>query len=85
MNAKNKLICCSVVIAVVLNVVLPLVVTPFATHAEVHPPHGAHNLSFKEQIMHMLVHHGQVPVTSSLIVAVIVAVSVCLGSHCLKK
>lgn len=85
MNVKNKLLCCAVVIAVVLNIVLPLIVTPFATHVELHPPHGVKNLSYKEQVMNMLVHHGEVPLTSSLIVAVIVALSVCLGSHCVKK
>lgn len=82
MKVKKKLLCCSVLIAVVLNIVLPMLATPFATREEIKPTHGAHNLSFKGQIMHMLVHHGQVPLTSSLIVAAIVAISVCLGSNC---
>ena len=62
--------------------VLPILATPFATKEEIKPTRGAHNLSFKGQIIHMLVHHGQVPLTSSLIVAAIVAISVCLGSNC---
>ena len=70
--------------AVVLNIVLPMIATPFATKEEASPPNGAHHLSFKGQIMHMLVHHGHVPVSSSLIVAVIVGISVCLGSNCVK-
>ncbi len=82
MKVKNKLICCSVLIAVVINIILPILATPFATKEEIKPTNGAHNLSFKGQIMHMLVHHGQVPLTSSLIVATIVAISVCLGSKC---
>ena len=85
MKSKDNLICCSVLIAVVINIVLPIIATPFATREEIKPPHGAHNLSFKGQIMHMLVHHGQVPLTSSLIVAAIVGISVCLGSNCVRK
>ena len=69
-------------IGVVLNIVLSFAAIPFASEDEVMPPNGAASLSFKSQIMHMLVHHGQVPLTSSLIVAAIVAISVCLGSNC---
>ena len=49
---------------------------PFASEQEVKLPNGAHNLPFKEQLMHMFVHHAQVPLTSSIIVAVIVILSV---------
>jgi len=65
-----------VIIAVIINLVLPLVVTPFATLEEIKPPNGASELSFKSQIMHMLVHHNQVPLTSSIIIAAIVLISV---------
>tara|TARA_B100001115_G_C15445903_1_gene209695 strand:- start:37 stop:321 length:285 start_codon:yes stop_codon:yes gene_type:complete len=66
----------SVLIAVIINIVLPYLLKPFATKKEIKPPNGAHNLSFKEQLMHMFVHHAQVPLTSSVIVAVIVSLSV---------
>tara|TARA_Y100000591_G_scaffold332494_1_gene370032 strand:- start:2184 stop:2432 length:249 start_codon:yes stop_codon:yes gene_type:complete len=62
-------------IGVVLNVVLSYILSPFATKEEIKPPNGAANLSFKEQIMHMLVHHKQVMITSSLIVALLVGLS----------
>ena len=62
-------------IGVVLNVVLSYILSPFATKEEIKPPNGAANLSFKEQIMHMLVHHKQVIITSSLIVALLVGLS----------
>ena len=65
-----------VIIAVILNLVLPLVASPFATSEEIKPPDGAGNLSFKSQIMHMLVHHNQVPLTSSIIIAAIVFISI---------
>ena len=65
--------------SVVLNLVLPMIVSPFATEAEKKPPKGAASLSPKGQFMHMLVHHNQVPFMSSLIVALIVALSVMLG------
>ena len=77
----NKSVGYSILVAVVLNLVLPKIVAPFATEEEVKPPNGAHNLSFKSQLMHMLVHHGQVPLTSSLIIALIVFLSIILGKR----
>jgi hypothetical protein len=65
-----------VIVAVILNLVLPLVAKPFATSEEIKPPNGASELSFKSQVMHMLVHHNQVPLTSSIIIAAIVLISV---------
>tara|TARA_B100001094_G_scaffold332541_1_gene405092 strand:- start:3348 stop:3599 length:252 start_codon:yes stop_codon:yes gene_type:complete len=62
--------------SVILNVVLSMLATHVATPEEVTPPKGAANLSLKGQIMHMLVHHNQVLVTSSLIVAIVVGLSV---------
>ncbi len=67
------------VVGVILNIVLSLVASPFATKEEVKPPSGAGNLSFKSQIMHMLVHHKQVMLTSSLIVALLVGLSVSIA------
>ena len=66
----------AVLIGVVLNIVLSFAATPFATEDEVMPPNGAASLSFKSQVMHMLVHHNQVLLTSSLIVALLVGLSV---------
>ena len=71
----------SVIVAVLINLVLPKVLMPFATEDEIKPPNGAENLSFKEQLMHMFVHHAQVPITSSIIVAIIVILSNILGSY----
>lgn len=70
-----------VIYAVVLNIVLPHVLKNFATKDEIKPPNGAQNLSFKGQLMHMFVHHAQVPVSSSIIIAVIVAVSIILSEN----
>lgn len=80
MNNKSKLIIKSVVISVAINLILPFVIKPFATSKQISPPEGAHNLSFFDQLIHMFVHHAQVPLTSSIIVAVIVSLSVYLGS-----
>lgn len=69
----------SVLIAVIINLVLPYLLKPFATPVEIKPPQGAHNLSFKQQLMHMFVHHAQVPISSSVIIAVIVSLAVYLS------
>tara|TARA_Y100001970_G_C14203663_1_gene842613 strand:+ start:63 stop:323 length:261 start_codon:yes stop_codon:yes gene_type:complete len=78
------LLYCSVVIAIFINIVLPQSVMPFASNDEITPPNGAENLSFKEQLIHMLVHHGQVPISSSIIVAIIVILSIILGKKFCK-
>ena len=77
----NDLVCV-VAIAVIINLLLPMIMKPFATEEEIKPSSGASNLSMKGQIMHMLVHHAQVPISSSIVVAVIVIVSVSLCMCC---
>ena len=76
----KKLIVSSIIIAVIINLVLPQIVKPFATSKQIAPPNGANNLKFFDQIIYMLYHHAHVPLTSSIIVAVIVGLSVCLGT-----
>tara|TARA_Y100000591_G_C21655540_1_gene605127 strand:- start:218 stop:475 length:258 start_codon:yes stop_codon:yes gene_type:complete len=78
---NNNLILYSVGIAVLANLVLPQLLMPLATEEEIKPPNGAENLGVKEQIMHMFVHHAQVPITSSLIIAIIVGLSVYLTQY----
>ena len=68
---KKSLFIKTAIIGVILNVGLSLALSPFATKDEIKPPNGASKLSFKSQIMHMLVHHKQVIFTSSLIVALV--------------
>lgn len=65
-----------VIVSMVLNVLLPLLITPLATKIQISPPNGAASLKFFDQIMHMFVHHAQVPFASTLIVAIIVAASI---------
>tara|TARA_R110000851_G_scaffold67871_2_gene152998 strand:+ start:1845 stop:2087 length:243 start_codon:yes stop_codon:yes gene_type:complete len=66
-----------VMIGVAINLVLPMIVKPFATPEEIKPPTGnAKDLNMKQQLIHMMVHHSQVPVSSSIIVGTIVGLSV---------
>ena len=69
----------SVIIAVVLNLILPLIVKPFASPGQIKPPNGAQNLSYFDQLIHMLIHHAQVPLTSSIIVGVVIGLSMYLA------
>tara|TARA_Y100000389_G_C17436362_1_gene505777 strand:- start:940 stop:1176 length:237 start_codon:yes stop_codon:yes gene_type:complete len=75
----------AVLVGVLINLVLPQLVLPLATQDEVNPPNGAQNLNLKEQLMHMFVHHAQVPLSSSVIIAVIVSLSVILGGMLKKR
>jgi hypothetical protein len=73
----------SIIFGVILNLVLPLILKPFATQEEIKPTNGAASLSLKGQFMHMMIHHNQVPFMSSVIIAIIVGLSVYL-SHQFK-
>tara|TARA_B100001115_G_C15506853_1_gene240064 strand:+ start:282 stop:530 length:249 start_codon:yes stop_codon:yes gene_type:complete len=72
----DKVLINSVLYGIILNIVLPMLLTPFATKEEIKPPDGAASLSLKGQFMHMMVHHNQVIFMSSLIIALIVGLSV---------
>jgi hypothetical protein len=76
---KNMLFIKAAIIGVVLNIALALILSPFASKEEIKPPNGAAKLPFKSQVMHMLVHHGQVLFTSSLIVGLLVGLSVSIA------
>lgn len=69
----------AMIVGVVLNLLLPYILKPFATPEEVKPLNGPSSLSMKGQFMHMMVHHNQVPLVSSFIIALIVGLSVFLG------
>ena len=79
MKKEEKIILVAALFGILLNVILSFGLSPFATKEEHTPSNGANNLSFKSQIMHMLVHHKQVIFTSSLIVAVLVGLSTFLA------
>ena len=81
MHMSQKVLLCTVAVAVALNLVLPKVMLHFATEDQITPPNGAAALPMWDQIMHMLVHHAQVPVSSSLIIVLIVVLSCVLGGH----
>ena len=73
-----------VIVSVVVNLLVPMVVRPFATPEQIKPPNGADKLPFVDQLMHMFVHHAQVPVSSSVIIVVIVLSSIVLGKQLAK-
>ena len=77
----NELVCV-VVIAVLLNLVGPLVVKSMATPEEINPPNGVEKLSIKSQFMHLMVRNQRVPVTSSIVIAILIVVSVHLCKCC---
>ena len=79
-----KLIVCSVLIGILVNLVVPKLITPYASKDEIKPPNGASKLSLKEQVVHMFVHHAQVPIPSSIIIAIIVSIYVLVGEQCCK-
>ena len=76
---KNYFITNAIIFSIILNIILPMILKPFATEEEIKPLAGASSLSYKGQFMHMMVHHNQVPLMSSIIVGLIVGLSIILG------
>ena len=76
---NNDLVLKVTVFSVLLNLALPTLFYKLATKDEIKPPNGAKSLSLKGQLMHMFVHHAQVPLSSSIIVGVIASVSTFLA------
>jgi len=72
--SKQKL--CAVVVAVLLNLTLPQLAKLVATDNQ---KQMTKQTGVVNKVMHMLVMHADTPITSSLIVALIVCFSVCLG------
>ena len=81
MSKGYKCVINAVIYAVALNLILPMIAVRFATDVEKKPPFNTpvYLLPYKSQVMHMLYHHSKVPVSSSVIVALIVALSITLG------
>jgi hypothetical protein len=73
MKDKSYCILNAVVIALVINLLLPFLMEPFATPDEIKPPSCPSELSYKSQFMHMMIHHHKTPL------ALIVGLSVYLG------
>ena len=67
------------IIGSLLNVILSASVMPFATSDQISPPNGAQNLSYLSQFIHMLVHHNQVILVSSIIIFALVYISTILS------
>lgn len=66
-------------VAVILNVALPFVIAPFASEKEKNACIKDTQLNLKEKFMVMLLHHKEMPVMSSAIVALVVVLSVVIG------
>ena len=75
----NNCVLYTVFFAVVLNLVLPYVLKPFATEEEKKPPNGAASLSYKGQFMHMMVDHSEDTLLTSVFIIVIIGLSGYLG------
>ncbi len=81
----NYITCLKIsIVATLLNIALALILSPFATPSQIKPPNGAAKLDFFSQIMHMLVHHGQVLFTSSLIIFVLTFLACAISNMIFK-
>ena len=65
----------------ILNISIPKVAAYFAKPEEINPPKGPNNLSYKGQMMHMLVHHSQTPLSSSIVTFVMVFLTYRLAQY----
>ena len=71
----------SAFVAVVLNLLLPFILYPFATEKEKNACIKDEDLNIKERFMVMLLHHKNMPIMSSIIIALVITVSVLIGER----
>jgi hypothetical protein len=69
----------SLLIGILINLIVPKILNNFATPEQIKPPNGAIKLNLFDQIMHMFVHHNQVPFSSSIIISIIIGLSLLLS------
>ena len=67
------------IFAVILNLILPKLLTLKLTDEEKKPSGCPSKMSMKSQIMHLLYHHSRAPVSTSLVLVVFVSLSITLG------
>ena len=81
MDHELKCILNAVLLAILLNLAIPMLLSPFATSEEKMPSKGPGSLNMKGQFMHhWIVHHARRHrVFSSIIVALITGLAVYLG------
>ncbi len=80
----QKLVMYTVAISVGLNIVIPMLAKSHVSSNDANPSEGVQSLNTVGQIMHMLVSHGQTPVSSSVLVAVITGASLVAAIYVLK-
>ena len=68
-------------VSVVLNLVLPLILYPFATEREQNACIKDVDLNIKERFMVMLLHHKHMPIMSSIIIALVITISILIGER----
>ena len=83
MDQKTKMVLCCVGAAILLNLVLSHGAVQFADADEVTVPEDGNvgDLSFTDQLKHMLSNHAKVSLSSSVLVGIVVALSVVVGDH----
>lgn len=73
------LIISSIVIAILLNLIIPQIFIQVANEEE--KKLDNEDLGFKGNLMRLIVYHSRIPLTSSVLLLIIVWVSVYLGSY----
>ena len=84
MKKVGKLVLISVIAAVLLNLILPIFfksITKDKKQISTTLYCSMATLGFFDQLKNMFVHHSEVPLTSSIIVAFIVSISVLVASR----
>jgi len=79
-----KLVLVSAIIAVLLNIIFSIFMSHVASPGQKNPPNVG-DLNFWGQIVHMMIHHKKVLLSSSTIVFLVVALSTALGAQITKQ
>ena len=77
-HSLTVLILSAITIAILLNLIIPQILLPLAEKDE--KKMNDEDLGIKGNMMKMIVHHSKIPLTSSVIIGIFVAISVYLAT-----
>ena len=84
MDSEQKIVACSVLVAVALNIISSFVLLPYIEESDRNPSSGVKNLDDQGKFNHLLYTNTEIPLMSSLFLAGIIYVSVFVGINIVK-
>ena len=84
MDSEQKIVACSVLVAVSLNIVASFVLLPYIPNAHKNATDGVSKLTAQGKFNHLLYTNTEIPLLSSVFLAGVIYISVFIGMNFVK-